>query len=179
MFIITSYLLFQKARDLIYNRNYLKITFKFVPGLFHRAIVQSGTSLCPWAFSESVTKHSIEMANKVGCPLNDDLIECMSTKKAEDLVVSSTNFLPLDLISTFRFLDNYLSKRYDDCDGLWSTSRHRASKSVSSCSPERVDEDRKLQSRSSSNWGHSERRNLLHWRSFNQLKRKRQAHRNI
>ena len=59
-------------------------------GLFHRAIAQSGTSLCPWASSEAVAKHSFYLAKKLGClqKKSDAQLECVRTKKAEELVLS-------------------------------------------------------------------------------------------
>lgn len=61
-------------------------------GLFHRAIGTSGSSLCPWAFSDKQRKIAESYATRLGCQPNgtmftsDDLLTCYQGLNANDLV---------------------------------------------------------------------------------------------
>ena len=58
-----------------------------IPGLFHRAIAQSGTSLCPWGLHSNVGEYTKILANHLGCPITTSLeiLACLRTKKPEDI----------------------------------------------------------------------------------------------
>jgi carboxylesterase type B len=62
----------------------------FIPGLFHRAISQSGTGLASWAYAEPeyMKRVAIHIGTKIGCNTTDakELLECFQKKPATDFV---------------------------------------------------------------------------------------------
>ena len=49
-------------------------------GLFSRAILQSGSALCPWAFNRTPLKVAFEVATSLGCPTDqgsNSLLVCL------------------------------------------------------------------------------------------------------
>lgn len=58
------------------------------PGLFQRAIAQSGTALSSWAVSFQPAKYARMLARKVGCNLEDtvELVLCLQRKHYKELV---------------------------------------------------------------------------------------------
>lgn len=58
------------------------------PGLFQRAIAQSGTALSSWAVSFQPAKYARMLARKVGCNLEDtvELVLCLQKKHYKELV---------------------------------------------------------------------------------------------
>lgn len=60
----------------------------FFPGLFQRAIAQSGTALSSWAVSFQPAKYARMLARKVGCNLEDtvELVLCLQRKHYKELV---------------------------------------------------------------------------------------------
>lgn len=58
------------------------------PGLFQRAIAQSGTALSSWAVSFQPAKYARMLARKVGCNLEDtvELVVCLQRKHYKELV---------------------------------------------------------------------------------------------
>uniref|UniRef100_A0A3P8VLE0 Neuroligin 1 n=1 Tax=Cynoglossus semilaevis TaxID=244447 RepID=A0A3P8VLE0_CYNSE len=58
------------------------------PGLFQRAIAQSGTALSSWAVSFQPAKYARMLARKVGCNLEDtvELVMCLQRKHYKELV---------------------------------------------------------------------------------------------
>ncbi|XP_063839760.1 neuroligin-2-like [Scylla paramamosain] len=53
------------------------------PGLFHRAILMSGSSLAPWSLVSNPTRYTRQLAREVNCshtPLGDELKKCLRTK---------------------------------------------------------------------------------------------------
>ncbi|KAJ8338395.1 hypothetical protein SKAU_G00373610 [Synaphobranchus kaupii] len=57
-------------------------------GLFHRAIIQSGSALSSWAVNYQPVKYTRMLAEKVGCNVLDtlDMVDCLRKKNARELV---------------------------------------------------------------------------------------------
>uniref|UniRef100_A0A8C9WF28 Neuroligin 3a n=1 Tax=Scleropages formosus TaxID=113540 RepID=A0A8C9WF28_SCLFO len=57
-------------------------------GLFHRAIIQSGSALSSWAVNYQPVKYTRLLAEKVGCNVLDtlDMVDCLRRKSARELV---------------------------------------------------------------------------------------------
>uniref|UniRef100_A0A9J7YT72 Neuroligin 3a n=1 Tax=Cyprinus carpio carpio TaxID=630221 RepID=A0A9J7YT72_CYPCA len=57
-------------------------------GLFHRAIIQSGSALSSWAVNYQPVKYTRLLAEKVGCNVLDtlDMVDCLRKKSARELV---------------------------------------------------------------------------------------------
>ncbi|XP_069696467.1 esterase E4-like [Periplaneta americana] len=66
-------------------------------GLFHRAISQSGTALCPWAMSskEQSQRNAERLGQILKCPTNHtvDLINCLRRKAASEIVTTDVKFM--------------------------------------------------------------------------------------
>ena len=62
-------------------------------GLFHRAIVQSGASSSPYVETGKITSGSTvkKFATLAGCPSSGELIRCLSSRSAEEIVSLQTN----------------------------------------------------------------------------------------
>ncbi|KAK0094083.1 hypothetical protein PV326_011852 [Microctonus aethiopoides] len=64
--------------------------------LFHRYIAQSGSALCPWAFSYSKVykNYAFELGKKFNCSTNssEDLIDCLRKIDADDLIINKSVF---------------------------------------------------------------------------------------
>ncbi|XP_070994585.1 neuroligin-3-like [Oncorhynchus clarkii lewisi] len=58
------------------------------PGLFHRAIIQSGSALSSWAVNYQPVKYTRLLSEKVGCNVLDtlDMVDCLRKKSARELV---------------------------------------------------------------------------------------------
>ncbi|XP_077979535.1 cholinesterase-like [Glandiceps talaboti] len=59
-------------------------------GLFHAAIAESGSPLCPWAFKEyphDIAANTQKLARDIGCPTEPStaLVECLRTKDAMEI----------------------------------------------------------------------------------------------
>ncbi|XP_055707366.1 venom carboxylesterase-6-like [Phlebotomus papatasi] len=65
-------------------------------GLFHRGVSHSGCALNPWVMVENAKKKAMVVANSLECPTKSmkEMIECLKTKPAEEVVRSATLFLP-------------------------------------------------------------------------------------
>lgn len=69
------------------STNYISQTISTFLGLFHAAIAQSGSAVCPWA----VKPNPLAIAQKIGASLNcpiettSELIECLRNADADDL----------------------------------------------------------------------------------------------
>ncbi|KAJ9577652.1 hypothetical protein L9F63_005732, partial [Diploptera punctata] len=65
-------------------------------GLFHRAIAQSGTALCPWAVAPpgSALKNAKKLASLLNCPNQNSstIIECLRKKDAEKIIATDEDF---------------------------------------------------------------------------------------
>ncbi|GIY89413.1 neuroligin-4, X-linked [Caerostris darwini] len=70
-------------------------------GLFHRAIMQSGSALCPWAIAKDAISHTQKLAQRLNCSMQDSmmLIECLRKKRVEDIM--SVDIVGPDYLSTF------------------------------------------------------------------------------
>ncbi|KAL0973762.1 hypothetical protein UPYG_G00210860 [Umbra pygmaea] len=57
-------------------------------GLFHRAIIQSGSALSSWAVNYQPVKYTRFLAEKVGCNVLDtlDMVDCLRKKTSRELV---------------------------------------------------------------------------------------------
>lgn len=57
-------------------------------GLFHRAIIQSGSALSSWAVNYQPVKYTRMLAERVGCNVLDtvDMVSCLQKKSAKELV---------------------------------------------------------------------------------------------
>ncbi|XP_054724371.1 neuroligin-4, X-linked-like [Uloborus diversus] len=57
-------------------------------GLFHRAIMQSGSALSPWAIARDAVSHTQRLAEALNCSTQDSmaLIECLRRKRLEDIM---------------------------------------------------------------------------------------------
>ncbi|XP_061558509.1 neuroligin-3-like isoform X1 [Phycodurus eques] len=57
-------------------------------GLFHRAIIQSGSALSSWAVNYQPVKYTRMLAERVGCNVLDtlDMVSCLQKKTAKELV---------------------------------------------------------------------------------------------
>ncbi|XP_064096518.1 acetylcholinesterase-like [Macrobrachium nipponense] len=82
-------------------------------GLFHRAIMQSGTALNSWAVRDDHAERALAMAKSFKCPGSDDsspdsdqLLQCFMEKSPHELVMGS-------LLDTTLFLPFYMVPRVD------------------------------------------------------------------
>ncbi|KAG8265211.1 hypothetical protein J6590_099873 [Homalodisca vitripennis] len=70
-------------------------------GLFHAAISQSGSALCPWAFSNPARHKQLagKLAQLVGCPLqpSHDFRQCLMDLPAEKIVGVQKDFIIWDI----------------------------------------------------------------------------------
>lgn len=68
-----------------------------VLGLFHKAIVQSGSALSPWGLAKKANQKDM---NLLGCQSNDkeDVFNFFYKSSAEELVRAQTNFMPVRMI---------------------------------------------------------------------------------
>lgn len=64
-------------------------------GLFNRAIAESGSSFCHWAYTENVVQKTKELAEILGCPTyySKDTIKCLRSRPALAIATSLINFL--------------------------------------------------------------------------------------
>ncbi|VVC27651.1 Hypothetical protein CINCED_3A005726 [Cinara cedri] len=65
-------------------------------GLFQKAFSQSGTALCPWTITENVPAKSKAIGAYLGCPTYSslELVECLNTRPAKQIVDAVQIFLP-------------------------------------------------------------------------------------
>ncbi|XP_068430120.1 bile salt-activated lipase-like [Clinocottus analis] len=63
-------------------------------GLFKRAISQSGVAFCPWAMIKNPRKIAEEVAEKVGCPIDDRMVACLKSTNAKNLTMASPGITP-------------------------------------------------------------------------------------
>ncbi|EEB13058.1 conserved hypothetical protein [Pediculus humanus corporis] len=58
-------------------------------GLFHKAILMSGTALSDWALTQNPLQFTIQVAESLNCPLvdeNDELSNCLRRKRLSDIM---------------------------------------------------------------------------------------------
>ncbi|VVC27649.1 Hypothetical protein CINCED_3A001615 [Cinara cedri] len=65
-------------------------------GLFNRAIAESGSALCHWAYTENVVQKTKSLAEFLGCPTyySKDTIKCLRSRPALAIAESLKQFLP-------------------------------------------------------------------------------------
>jgi carboxylesterase type B len=78
----------------LYQTNNIK--FSAFPGLFHRAISQSGTALGPFAFAstEIALANTMKVASLLHCHAvnTTELVTCLRTKNATDIIEKLSEF---------------------------------------------------------------------------------------
>ena len=74
------------------NLNEKATTFMNFLGLFHKAIMQSGVSINPWAFQFSNKEFGIKIADELGYSSSDskDVVEFLQTIPAEKIIEIQT-----------------------------------------------------------------------------------------
>lgn len=62
-------------------------------GLFHRAIMQSGSSFCLWAAPEDQGQSTRSLATKINCPKSPshDLINCLRSRSPDEIMSNVIN----------------------------------------------------------------------------------------
>ncbi|XP_025411215.1 esterase E4-like [Sipha flava] len=65
-------------------------------GLFNRAIAESGSAFCHWAYAENVVSKTTQLAESLGCPTYCPaaIIKCLRSRPAMAIVQSLENFMP-------------------------------------------------------------------------------------
>ncbi|XP_008322891.1 bile salt-activated lipase-like [Cynoglossus semilaevis] len=58
-------------------------------GLLKRAISQSGVALCSWALNRNPLKVAEQVAVKVGCPTDDQMVTCLKSTDAQTLSMAT------------------------------------------------------------------------------------------
>ncbi|XP_059619830.1 neuroligin-4, X-linked [Phlebotomus argentipes] len=75
--------------------NFLMVS-QVAKGLFHRAILMSGSALSDWATSKHPTQYTMKVAQSVNCPITDEeLVACLRRKRYTEMLrakVSSPKF---------------------------------------------------------------------------------------
>uniref|UniRef100_W8BHI7 Neuroligin-3 n=1 Tax=Ceratitis capitata TaxID=7213 RepID=W8BHI7_CERCA len=74
--------------------NYLMIS-PVASGLFHRAILMSGSAMSDWAVSNHSLQLTMQIAHTLDCPLNDDneeMLSCLRQKRYQDILKIPTSF---------------------------------------------------------------------------------------
>ncbi|XP_022105590.1 acetylcholinesterase-like [Acanthaster planci] len=103
-------------------------------GLFNRAIMESGTMMSSWAFSENkdmLRKQAFDIGERLGCSTSESqaLVDCMREKDASELYVASdpsTFRGPVVVDGTFLVdtpMNLYATGRYNHADLLMGTNR--------------------------------------------------------
>jgi carboxylesterase type B len=103
-------------------------------GLFNRAMMQSGTMLSPWAFTNDrdfTRKQAFDIGEKLGCSTSDSqaLMDCMRDKDASDLLAASNpslNRFVTVVDGTFLVdtpMNLYATGRYNHADLLLGSTR--------------------------------------------------------
>ena len=64
----------------------------YFPGLFHRAISQSGTSICHWSLTKNPNEAAKKLGQKLNCPIGstDALMKCLQSVDA--MKIAETQF---------------------------------------------------------------------------------------
>ena len=68
------------------SNDYYASLFK---GLFHRAILMSGTAISDWATTDNPTRYTLQASQQVDCPLaekDDELATCLRFKRVTELM---------------------------------------------------------------------------------------------
>lgn len=86
--------------------NFLMTSPTMVPGLFHRAILLSGSSFSSWALVEDPVVYALKLAKEVNCSVPEDLmknheqiVDCLRDASLEDIF--ATDIQPPSFLSAF------------------------------------------------------------------------------
>ncbi|RXG60242.1 Venom carboxylesterase-6, partial [Armadillidium vulgare] len=80
-------------------------------GLFRRAILQSGTSLCPWASNKNHRKFATEAGREFGCDIDSEkYLECMQNVNPYYLVLAAEKTNVSFYFSYYMFYGDLLKK---------------------------------------------------------------------
>jgi len=65
-------------------------------GLFNRAILQSGSAYCNWAYTENVTQKTKYVAKILGCPTDSsvNIVDCLRSRSTKAITESIEHFMP-------------------------------------------------------------------------------------
>ncbi|XP_067014007.2 uncharacterized protein [Anabrus simplex] len=68
--------------------NYLLVSpvTEKVQGLFHRAILMSGTALSDWALTRNPIDYTIQVAHALNCPATAELLTCLRKKRLKEIM---------------------------------------------------------------------------------------------
>ncbi|XP_050684615.1 neuroligin-4, Y-linked-like [Leptidea sinapis] len=93
--------------------NFLMISPTVMPGLFHRAILLSGSALSSWALVEDPVNYSVQLAKQSNCTLPEDIV------KDHELIVDCLREVPLqELMSAEINTPSYLTAFGPSVDGV-------------------------------------------------------------
>ncbi|CAK1541350.1 unnamed protein product [Leptosia nina] len=93
--------------------NFLMISPTVMPGLFHRAILLSGSALSSWALVEDPVNYSVQLAKQSNCTLPEDIV------KDHELIVDCLREVPLqELMSAEMSTPSYLTAFGPSVDGV-------------------------------------------------------------
>ncbi|KAL0274050.1 UNVERIFIED_CONTAM: hypothetical protein PYX00_006574 [Menopon gallinae] len=69
---------------------------KSTKNLFHKAIVQSGSTLCPWAFTERGREFAFCLGELLGCKTEDDktLVDFLRKVPAQQMIAKAKEIIP-------------------------------------------------------------------------------------
>ncbi|KAJ0181477.1 hypothetical protein K1T71_003562 [Dendrolimus kikuchii] len=86
--------------------NFLMISPTVMPGLFHRAILLSGSALSSWAIVDDPVYYSLKLAKHMNCNIPEDLakdheviVDCLRDASIEELL--SVNISPPNFLTAF------------------------------------------------------------------------------
>lgn len=63
--------------------------YSFLLGLFHRAILMSGSAISDWAIANHPQQAAMQIVHKLDCPLredSDEMLTCLQKKRYQDIV---------------------------------------------------------------------------------------------
>ncbi|KOB65814.1 Neuroligin-3, partial [Operophtera brumata] len=93
--------------------NFLMISPTVMPGLFHRAILLSGSALSSWALVEDPVSFAVQMAKQSNCTLPEDIV------KDHELIVDCLREVSLEeLMSADISTPSYLTAFGPSVDGV-------------------------------------------------------------
>ncbi|KAK4880714.1 hypothetical protein RN001_008860 [Aquatica leii] len=86
--------------------NFLMISPTVMPGLFHRAILLSGSALSSWALVEDPVNYAVKLAKEVNCTIPEDvakdheaIVDCLRETPLDELL--QADVLPPSYLSAF------------------------------------------------------------------------------
>ncbi|XP_055317248.1 uncharacterized protein LOC129576332 [Sitodiplosis mosellana] len=110
-------------------------------GLFHRAILMSGSAMSDWAISNHPQQSTMQVLRSLDCPMrddNDEMLTCLQKKRYQDILKSSVHVSSPEFTTTFGpVVDNFIVpndpqkmmqhgrfKRYDLLFGVTETESY-------------------------------------------------------